>query len=63
LNGVFVLICGFHNRFSLLNPVHDRHRAKAVTWTQLSSIDGLITRLKKIRKPRPLTRPKTRFLP
>jgi hypothetical protein len=42
LNGVFVLICGFHIRFSLLNPVHDRHRAKAVTWTQLSSIDGLI---------------------
>jgi hypothetical protein len=45
LNGVFVLIvliCGFHNRFSLLNPIHNRHRAKAVTWTQLSSIDGLI---------------------
>jgi len=42
LNGVFVLIYGFHNRFSLLNPVHDRNRAKAVTWTQLSSINGLI---------------------
>jgi hypothetical protein len=42
LNGVFVLIYGFHNRFSLLNPVHDRNRAEAVTRTQLSSIDGLI---------------------
>jgi hypothetical protein len=39
LNGVFVLICGFHSRFSLLNPVHDRHRAEAVTRTQISSID------------------------